>query len=78
MGRVLLSAITLASCLSARPNEDRSDPPHVLTGFSGGGIYGTLLELGPDAMITTDQEGLIQEANGDAVLYLLMQKERGP
>jgi len=27
-------------------------------------------------MITTDEEGLIQEANGDAVLYLLMQKER--
>ena len=21
-------------CLSARPHEDRSDPPHVLTGFS--------------------------------------------
>ena len=27
-------------------------------------------------MITSDEEGLIQEANGDAVLYLLMQKER--
>ena len=32
MGRVPSSAITLASCLSARPTEDLGDPPHELTG----------------------------------------------
>jgi hypothetical protein len=32
--------------------------------------------LAADAMITSDEEGLIQESNGEAVLYLLMQKER--
>ena len=76
MGRVPSSAITPASCLSARPTEDLGDPPHELTGLDGRGNYGVLLELAADAMITTDEEGLIQEANGDAVLYLLMQKER--
>jgi len=53
MGRVPSSAITPASCLSARPTEDLGDPPRERTGSDGRGNYGVLLELAADAMIRT-------------------------
>jgi hypothetical protein len=41
MGRVPSSAITPASCLSARATEDLGDPPHELAGSDGRGNYGS-------------------------------------
>ena len=63
-------------CLSARPTKIAVTHRSANWVQQAGGIYGALLELAADAMITSDEEGLIQESNGEAVLYLLMQKER--